>query len=133
MSRAASRAALRQLRALSQPQGSLAASRCIGSKVPGEDWGQPASGGTTFLGTPANYSELVKSRPVSPDVFGLDGGVHYKFPPVALSSISTRVTGVVLSGGAPCAPGACATRVVLAALMSGWKQGLRQRTCSLWS
>jgi hypothetical protein len=28
------------------------------------------------------------------------GGTHYKFPPVALSSITARVTGCVLSGGA---------------------------------
>ena len=100
----------------------------IGSKAPGEDWGQPASGGTTFLGTPSNYKQLLAKRPLSPDVFGLDGASrhllatprrdtasrccrappsplppgkpHYNFPPVALSSITTRITGVILSGGA---------------------------------
>ena len=108
-----------------------------------DQWGQPATGGTKFLGTPDNYAELLKTRPISPDLFGVEGasrrrcraaqrrsglrgsrtaarafasrlscgaltggarrcagGSHYKFPPVALSSITTRVTGVVLSGGA---------------------------------
>ena len=33
-----------------------------------------------------------------PDVFDVDGGAHYQFPAVALSSITNRVTGCVLSG-----------------------------------
>lgn len=37
---------------------------------------------------------------MSPDVMDIDGErVHYKFPVVALSSITNRVTGCVLSGG----------------------------------
>ncbi len=36
---------------------------------------------------------------MSPDVFDVDGqSAHYKFPVVALSSITNRVTGCVLSG-----------------------------------
>ena len=35
---------------------------------------------------------------MSPDVFDVDGSSHYKFPAVALSSITNRVTGVFLSG-----------------------------------
>ena len=35
---------------------------------------------------------------MSPDVFDVDGGAHYQFPAVALSSITNRVTGCVLSG-----------------------------------
>jgi succinate dehydrogenase (ubiquinone) cytochrome b560 subunit len=35
---------------------------------------------------------------VSPDVFDVDGKTHYQFPAVALSSITNRVTGCVLSG-----------------------------------
>jgi hypothetical protein len=38
-----------------------------------EQWGQPATGGTKFLGTPENYAELLKTRPVSPDLFGVEG------------------------------------------------------------
>ena len=35
---------------------------------------------------------------MSPDVFDVDGKTHYQFPAVALSSITNRVTGCVLSG-----------------------------------
>ena len=35
---------------------------------------------------------------MSPDVFDVDGSTHYKFPAVALSSITNRVTGCALSG-----------------------------------
>lgn len=38
--------------------------------------------------------------PRDPARFGSPGKAHYKFPPVALSSITNRVTGCVLSGGA---------------------------------
>jgi hypothetical protein len=161
-----------------------------------DQWGQPATGGTKFLGTPDNYLELLKQRPVSPDLFGVEGasrggrrqrqrggvrvrerpreahgararaasraalcarlpcgctsrscarwrsglwrrcgqaarageqrttqtlsgrcgccaaagGAHYKFPPVALSSITTRITGCVLSGGARARGWAARTR-----------------------
>lgn len=74
--------------------------RGIGSRGVPDEYGQPATGGTGFLGTPKNHRELLERRPLSPDVFAADGGwsAHYKFPPVALSSITNRVTGVVLSG-----------------------------------
>jgi succinate dehydrogenase (ubiquinone) cytochrome b560 subunit len=45
-----------------------------------------------------NFAQLLEKRPVSPDVFDVDGGAHYQFPAVALSSITNRVTGCVLSG-----------------------------------
>ena len=32
--------------------------RYIGATGPGDQWGQPATGGTKFLGTPANYMEV---------------------------------------------------------------------------
>ena len=38
-----------------------------------DQWGQPATGGTKFLGTPDNYAELLKTRPISPDLFGVEG------------------------------------------------------------
>ena len=64
-----------------------------------EEYGQPKTGGTAFLGTPANHRELLNKRPLSPDVLDVDGkSAHYKFPIVALSSITNRVTGCVLSG-----------------------------------
>ncbi len=141
-----------------------ASARSIGAQGVPDEWGQPKTGGTQFLGTPANYSELLRKRPISPDLFGVEGvrrsqrslqccsrqapkaflaerssatpgraakavrtlrlesadctvplrragGTHYKFPPVALSSITNRVTGVVLSGGAAAgqrAAGTCA-------------------------
>lgn len=47
---------------------------------------------------PSPLSQLLEKRPVSPDVFDVDGSTHYKFPAVALSSITNRVTGCVLSG-----------------------------------
>merc|ERR1711959_801949 len=56
--------------------------------------------GTEFLGTPKNHLELVKKRPISPDLFSIDShALHYKMPVAALSSITTRVTGVVMTGG----------------------------------
>merc|ERR1712176_388775 len=82
-------------RVQSQPMAMPFAARY--ANVP-ENWGQPQTGGTTFLGTPKNYLELNKKRPLSPDLFGVNGGTHYDFPIAALSSITTRITGVVLSG-----------------------------------
>ena len=74
--------------------------RSIGSRGVPDEYGQPATGGTSFLGTPKNHRELLEKRPMSPDVFAADGSwsPHYKFPAVALSSITNRVTGVVLTG-----------------------------------
>merc|ERR1739848_790336 len=54
---------------------------------------------TDFLGTPKNRKELNKSRPVSPDLFGVDGKPHYAFPAISISSITNRVTGVLLTVG----------------------------------
>ena len=43
---------------------------------------------------------MIQKRPLSPDVFELDGKhMHYKMPLGALSSIANRVTGVALSAG----------------------------------
>ena len=74
--------------------------RSIGDRGVPEEYGQPKTGGTGFLGTPKNHRALLEKRPMSPDVFAADGGwsAHYKFPPVALSSITNRVSGIVLSG-----------------------------------
>lgn len=45
-------------------------------------------------------SQLVAKRPVSPHVFEIDGRQpHYKFPIGAISSITNRATGVMLSVG----------------------------------
>mmetsp|Transcript_1867 Transcript_1867/g.4216 ORF Transcript_1867/g.4216 Transcript_1867/m.4216 type:complete len:216 (-) Transcript_1867:840-1487(-) len=74
--------------------------RNIGGGVP-EFWGRPSkyTEGTEFLGTPENHLELVKKRPLSPDLFSIDHvGPHYKMPVTALSSITNRVTGCVLTG-----------------------------------
>jgi len=71
----------------------------IGQTGVPEEYGQPKTGGTAFLGTPKNHRELLNKRPLSPDVLDVDGkSAHYKFPIVALSSITNRVTGCVLSG-----------------------------------
>jgi succinate dehydrogenase (ubiquinone) cytochrome b560 subunit len=71
----------------------------IGQTGVPEEYGQPKTGGTAFLGTPRNHRELLNERPLSPDVLDVDGkSAHYKFPIVALSSITNRVTGCVLSG-----------------------------------
>ena len=71
----------------------------IGQTGVPEEYGQPKTGGTAFLGTPRNHRELLNTRPLSPDVLDVDGkSAHYKFPIVALSSITNRITGCVLSG-----------------------------------
>lgn len=73
-----------------------------GDKVP-EFWGKPSAytEGTDFLGTPQDHLNLIKKRPLSPDVIDVDGKhPHYKFPWGALSSITNRATGVALSVGA---------------------------------
>jgi succinate dehydrogenase (ubiquinone) cytochrome b560 subunit len=72
------------------------------SGVP-EYWGKdsPYHPGTDFLGTPKNHLDLVAKRPVSPHVFEIDGKqFHYKMPYGAISSITNRATGVMLSVGA---------------------------------
>ncbi|PNH06074.1 Succinate dehydrogenase cytochrome b560 subunit, mitochondrial [Tetrabaena socialis] len=72
-----------------------------GDKVP-EFWGKPSAytEGTTFLGTPKNHLDLVKKRPLSPDVVEIDSkSLHYKMPWGALSSITNRATGVAMSVG----------------------------------
>eukprot|EP00877_Chromochloris_zofingiensis_P003286 jgi/Chrzof1/12959/Cz07g14020.t1_SDH3[v5.2] len=74
-----------------------------GDKIP-EYWGRPSpyTEGTDFLGTPPNHHELVKQRPLSPDVFEIDSVIkpHYKFPWGATTSIMNRATGVALTVGA---------------------------------
>lgn len=78
------------------------------SNVP-EHWGRdsPYHPGTEFLGTPQNHLELVKKRPISPHVFDDVGAgmnippkFHYKMPLGAVSSVTNRATGVMLSCGA---------------------------------
>lgn len=72
-----------------------------GDKIP-EFWGKPSpyTGGTAFLGTPTNHMDLIKKRPLSPDVLEIDNKTpHYKFPWGAISSITNRVTGAALSVG----------------------------------
>mmetsp|Transcript_29693 Transcript_29693/g.64833 ORF Transcript_29693/g.64833 Transcript_29693/m.64833 type:complete len:199 (-) Transcript_29693:164-760(-) len=55
---------------------------------------------TDFLGTPKNHDELTAKRPMSPSIFGAtDWMPHYKFPVAAIASITSRVTGVMLSFG----------------------------------
>lgn len=43
--------------------------------------------------------DCADKRPLSPDVFDINGGTMYHFPITAVTSILNRVTGVVLSGG----------------------------------
>lgn len=81
--------------------------RGYSSNVP-EYWGKdsPYHPGTEFLGTPQNHLELVKKRPLSPHVFDDVGAgsippkFHYKMPLGAVSSVTNRATGVMLSCGA---------------------------------
>lgn len=45
-------------------------------------------------------TQLIKKRPLSPDVFDIDNKTpHYKFPWGAITSITNRATGVALSVG----------------------------------
>ncbi|KAL6770419.1 SDH3 [Auxenochlorella protothecoides x Auxenochlorella symbiontica] len=67
-----------------------------------EFWGRESTyhPGTDFLGTPKNHLDLVAKRPLSPDVMEIDHKqLHYKMPPGAISSITNRATGVMLSLG----------------------------------
>mmetsp|Transcript_19126 Transcript_19126/g.49096 ORF Transcript_19126/g.49096 Transcript_19126/m.49096 type:complete len:223 (+) Transcript_19126:155-823(+) len=81
----------------------LQSTRHLGGKWP-EYFAKPSpyTEGTDFLGTPKNHQELLKKRPMSPDVFNSHAGapaLHYKMPITALSSIINRVTGAGLSVG----------------------------------
>lgn len=78
----------------------MMSARSIGTRGVPDEYGQPKSGGTSFLGTPKNHRQLLEKRPLSPDVFDADGSwrMHYRFPAAALSSIANRVTGATLSG-----------------------------------
>lgn len=61
-------------------------------------WQSPATYDTNPPSFPASDSQLAAKRPLSPDVFEINSiSPHYKFPPGALSSITNRVTGVMLS------------------------------------
>lgn len=76
--------------------------RWHGGGVP-EYWGRdsPYHPGTDFLGTPKNHLDLVSKRPLSPHVFEIDyKQMHYKFPVGAITSVTNRATGVMLSVGA---------------------------------
>ena len=69
-------------------------------------------------------SQLLEKRPLSPDVFDIDGSsTHYKFPAVALSSITNRVTGCVLSGAVAFGGSLCAVGgpEALPAFIEGFK------------
>lgn len=49
------------------------------------------------------HAQLVAKRPLSPDVMEIDHKqLHYKMPPGAISSITNRATGVMLSLGEHC-------------------------------
>lgn len=86
-----------------------------------EFWGKKSqyTEGTAFLGTPKNHLELVKKRPLAPDVLSLDGkGMHYKMPPAAISSIMNRVTGVAMTGAMVALAGAGLTGDAVALIES---------------
>lgn len=52
---------------------------------------------------PPTHAQLVAKRPLSPDVMEIDHKqLHYKMPPGAISSITNRATGVMLSLGEHC-------------------------------
>ena len=68
--RRAARCAARDAAAAARAGADAAAPTAQG--VP-DQWGQPATGGTKFLGTPDNYAQLLKTRPISPDLFGVEG------------------------------------------------------------
>jgi len=85
-----------------------------------EDWGR----NTEFLGTPANHRELLASRPLSPHVFEIDSVTkpHYKMPLGAVSSITNRVTGVMLSVGAGAAGYVALTQGDLGTAIESFKE-----------
>lgn len=57
--------------------------------------------------------QLIKKRPLSPDVMEIDNKtLHYKFPLGALSSIANRVTGVAMSVGKLLQPAALTSWVI---------------------
>uniref|UniRef100_A0A7S1X2K8 Succinate dehydrogenase cytochrome b560 subunit, mitochondrial n=1 Tax=Tetraselmis chuii TaxID=63592 RepID=A0A7S1X2K8_9CHLO len=81
----------------------LMATRNLGGKWP-EYFAKPSpyTEGTDFLGTPKNHQELLRKRPISPDVINTHAGAparHYDFPITAISSVVNRVTGAGLSVG----------------------------------
>lgn len=62
--------------------------------------------------SPIPPPQLVAKRPVSPHVFEITGvQPHYKFPLGAVSSITNRATGCMLSVGACCGSLPCAACV----------------------
>lgn len=72
-----------------------------GDRIP-EFYAKPSqyTEGTAFLGTPTNHDDLVKKRPLAPDVFEIDmKGAHYKMPWGAITSIGNRVSGCLLTAG----------------------------------
>eukprot|EP01024_Parvocaulis_polyphysoides_P047325 TRINITY_DN4486_c0_g1_i2.p1 TRINITY_DN4486_c0_g1~~TRINITY_DN4486_c0_g1_i2.p1 ORF type:complete len:198 (+),score=22.53 TRINITY_DN4486_c0_g1_i2:103-696(+) len=77
-------------------------SRMIGKWVP-EYFAKPSpyTEGTDFLGTPKNHQDLVKKRPLSPDVLEMGDKVklHYVMSLASSTSIANRITGCILSAG----------------------------------
>jgi len=55
------------------PSRFVSAARPLGGTGVPQEWGQPRTGGTGFLGTPDNYTQLLQKRPISPDLFGVEG------------------------------------------------------------
>jgi succinate dehydrogenase (ubiquinone) cytochrome b560 subunit len=54
----------------------------------------------TFKPSQLCVLQRIQHRPISPDVFDIDGkSLHYKMPVGAISSITNRVTGVGMSVG----------------------------------
>lgn len=98
--------------------------RFHGGGVP-EFWGRdsPYHPGTEFLGTPKNHLDLVKKRPLSPHVFEVGGyKPHYKMPLAAISSVTNRATGVMLSVGAGAAGWTALTVGDLGVAIESFKQ-----------
>ena len=91
------------------------------STVP-SDWGK----NTEFLGTPTNHRELLASRPLSPHVFEIDSMTqpHYKMPLGAVSSITNRVTGVMLSVGSTAAGYVALTQGDLGMAIESFKEAV---------
>ena len=109
--------------------------RNYSSNIP-EYWGRdsPYHPGTEFLGTPKNHLDLVKKRPLSPHVFEIDEAesttssrgmvpkFHYKMPLGAVSSVTNRATGVMLSLGAGAAGWAALSVGDLATAIASFKE-----------
>ena len=65
------------------PSRFVSAARPLGGTGVPQEWGQPRTGGTGFLGTPDNYTQLLQKRPISPDLFGVEGAGREDYSVVA--------------------------------------------------